>query len=149
MVVRDVTKRNSETLSELTLLRALIDRWAGSSPPSLVDVERGLESGLGRLMMLEVQRREQASRASRTRHSERMRENDDLVEQIRALREAVTELRACTDAGESTPLAQGFIIPRPRGLRGTGYPLVDGSAAAAGVGWRGRASQTAGARCAG
>jgi hypothetical protein len=102
------------------LLRALTERCAGSSPPSQADVERGLESGLGRLMLVEGRLRERASRASRTRPSEAMRDDHDLVEEIRALREAVTELRTRTNAGESAPLAQGFVIPRRRGLGG-GY----------------------------
>jgi hypothetical protein len=75
-----------------------------------VDVERGLETGIARLMLLEGRLRAQASRASRTRSSEQP--NHDLVEEIRALREAVAELRARTNPGQSAPLAQGFVKRR-------------------------------------
>ena len=96
---------------KLELLR--IDRCAGSSPPSQVDVEWGLESGLARLMLLEGRLREQASRANGTRPSEQLCEDHDLAEEIRALREAVAELRARTNPDESAPLAQGFgVAPR-------------------------------------
>ena len=106
-------RHNSGTPSELKLLWALIDSCAGSPRPSQVDVERGLERGLARLMLLEGRLRAQASRASGTRSNERPRENHDLVEEIRALREAVAELRAHTNAGKSAPLAQGFVKRRP------------------------------------
>jgi hypothetical protein len=76
-----------------------------------VDVERGLESGLGRLMLLEGRLRERACCASSSQPREELCEDHDLVEQIRALREAVAELRARTNAGESAPLAHGFVIP--------------------------------------
>jgi hypothetical protein len=118
-------KRDSGTSSELKLLRALIDRSAGSSPPSRWEVERGLERGLGRLMSLEVRLREQASR-------EGIGEDHDLIEEIRAIREAVTELRARMNAGESSPLAQGFVIPRGPGLGGGDDPPMVGSSPAAG-----------------
>jgi len=103
---------NSGTPSELKLLRALIDRCAGSRPPRQVDVESGLESGLGRLMFLEGRLREKASRPRGTRPSEELREDHDLVEEICALREAVAELRARTNSPESAPLAQGFVLRR-------------------------------------
>jgi hypothetical protein len=63
-------------------------------------------------MLLEGRLRAQASRASRTRPNEQPRENHDLVEEIRALREAVAELRAHTNPGKSAPLAQGFVRRR-------------------------------------
>jgi hypothetical protein len=131
LVVCGGTKSHSDTPSELKLLRALIDSCAGSSPPSQVDVERRVDSALGRLMLLEGRLREQASRASGTRPSERMCEDHDLVEEICALREAVTEFRARTNAGESA-LAHGFVIPRRPGLGAGGYLLMDGSSPAAG-----------------
>jgi hypothetical protein len=69
-------------------------------------------------MLLEVRLREQASRARGTRPSEGMCEDHDLIEEIRAIREAVTELQARTNAGESDPLAQGFVHPaRPPSRR--------------------------------
>jgi hypothetical protein len=131
-MVRGATKRHSGTPSELELLRALIDRSARSSPPSQVEVESALERGLGRLMWLEVRLREQASRASGTRPSERMGQDHDLIEEIRAIREAVTELRARTNAEESSPLAHGFVILRDPGLGAGGEPLMDESSPAAG-----------------
>jgi hypothetical protein len=103
--------RNSRTTSELKLLHALIDRYDGS-PPSQLDVQKGLESGLARLMWLEGRLREQASRAGGTRPSEERYENYHLVEEIRALREAVAELRARANPRESAPLAQGFVVRR-------------------------------------
>ena len=105
-------RHNSGTPSELKLLRALIDRCAGSPPPSQLDVERGLETGLAKLMLLEGRLRAQASRASGSRSNEQRCENHGLVEEIRVLREAVAELRARTNAGESAPLAQGFVRRR-------------------------------------
>ena len=131
LVVCGGTKSHSETPSELKLLRALIDRCAGSSPPSKVDVERRVNSGLGRLMLLEGRLREQASRASGTRPSEGMCEDHDLVEEIRALREAVTELRERTSGVESA-LAHGFVMPRRPGLGAGGRLPMDGSSPAAG-----------------
>jgi hypothetical protein len=127
---RGATKSHSETASELKLLRALIDRCAGSSPPSQLDVERRVDSGLARLMLLEGRLRGQPSRAGGTRPGEGMCEDHDLVEEIRALREAVTELRARTNAGESA-LAYGFVIPRRPGLGGGAYLPMDGSSPAA------------------
>jgi hypothetical protein len=143
------TKRHSPTPPELKLLRALIERCAGSSPPSQLDVERGLESGLGRLMLVEGQVREQTSRAGRPRPGEAPCDDHDLAEEIRALREAVTELRMRTSAGESAPLAQGFVIARGHGLGGGGLPADGRIAAGAGMGSSGHGSQTAGARRAG
>jgi hypothetical protein len=131
LVVCGGTKSRSETASELKLLRELIDRCAGSSPPSQLDVERRVNSGLERLMLLEGRLREQPSRASGTRPSEGMCEDHDLVGEIRALREAVTELRAHTNAGDSA-LAHGFVIPRRPGLSGGAHLLIDGSSPAAG-----------------
>jgi hypothetical protein len=134
LVVSGGTKGHSGPPSELRLLRALIDRCSGSSLPSQVDVERALESGLGRLMLLEGRLREQASRASGARPSRGLCEDHDLVDEIRALREAVTELRARTNAGESA-LAWGFVIPRRPRLDGGGYLLTHGLSPA--PGWDG------------
>ena len=103
---------NSGIPSELKLLRALIDRCAGSRPPLQVEVETGLESGLARLMLLEGRLRAQASRASGTRGNEQPFENHDLVEEIRALRGAVAELRARANPERLAPLAQGFVLGR-------------------------------------
>jgi hypothetical protein len=103
---------DSGIASELALVRALTDRCAGSSPPPQVDVEQGLETGLARLMSLEGRLREQASRASGTRPSEQLCEDHDLAEQICRLRDAVAELRAHTNPGETAPLAQGFVLRR-------------------------------------
>jgi hypothetical protein len=97
--------------SELELLRALIDR-CDRSPPSQVDIENGLQSGLAKVMFLEGQLREQARRADWTLTSEGRRDDHGLVEEIRALREAVAELRARTNPGESAPLARGFVSRR-------------------------------------
>jgi hypothetical protein len=99
-----------ETAAELTLLRTLINNYDGS-PPSRVDVEAALQSGAARLMWLEGRRRAQASRENGTRSSEGRREDHDLVEEIRALQEAVAELRKCA-FGESAPLGYGFVLPR-------------------------------------
>jgi hypothetical protein len=60
-----------------------------------------------------------------------MCEDHDLVEEIRALREAVTELRERTGAVESA-LAHGFVMPRRPGLGAGGHLLMDGSSPAAG-----------------
>ena len=79
-------------------------------------------------MMLEARLRERASHARAGRPSD----NHGLTEEIRAIREAVTELRARTNAGESSPLAHGFVIPRGPGRRDGGDPLMDGSSPAAG-----------------
>ncbi|HEY3946387.1 MAG TPA: hypothetical protein VGL78_14255 [Solirubrobacteraceae bacterium] len=103
--------RDTRTSSELELLRALIERCE-RSPPSSVDVEEGLESGLVRVMQLERQLREQASRPSGTPPAEEPREDHELVEEIRALREALAELRARTNPGGCAPLAQGFVLRR-------------------------------------
>lgn len=102
---------NPESPAELKLLRALIDRCAGPSPPSRVDVEKGLENGLARLILLEGRLRAHLSRATGTRGGEEPCD-DELSEEIRALREAVAELRARADSGEAAPLARGFIVPR-------------------------------------
>jgi hypothetical protein len=77
-----------------------------------VDIERGLESGLARLMLLEGRLRERASRASGARPSEQLGEDHEIVEEIRALREAVAELRARANPEASAPLAQGFVLRR-------------------------------------
>lgn len=131
--------------AELELLRALIACRAGSSPSSQVDVEPALESGLGRLMWLEGRLREQARRAGGTRPSEGMCEDHDLVDEIRALREAITELRTHTNAGE-TALARGFVMPRLTRLGGGGYVPMYGLSPV--LGWDGAdmgAGQRAGA----
>jgi hypothetical protein len=96
---------------ELKLLRALIDSY-DRSPPSQLDVEMALQSGLARLMSLEGRLRAQASRESGRRPSEARGEDHDLIEEIRALQDAVAELRARANPGESAPLAQGFVLPR-------------------------------------
>jgi hypothetical protein len=99
--------------SELRLLQTLIDRCKGSliSP---VEVEKGLENGLARVMLLEGRLREQASRATAPRPGEDLSEDYHLVEEIRALRTAVADLRARTSPGGSAPLAQGFVLRRAR-----------------------------------
>jgi hypothetical protein len=128
VVVSRSTNSDAQIPSELRLLWALIDRHAGSSRPSRAEVERGIESGLGRLMLLEARLRKQASRASGTRLRDAIREDHDLVEEIRALREAVTtlvtELRARTNSGEYT-VVRGFVFPRRPVLGGGGYPLTN------------------------
>lgn len=98
-----------EEAGELKLLRTLINNYDGS-PPSRVDVEKALESGVARLIWLEGRRRAQASGESGTRSSEERREDHDPVEEIRALREAIAELRACA-VGESASLEYGFVLP--------------------------------------
>lgn len=131
--------------AELELLRALIARHAGSSPSSQVDVESALETGLGRLMSLEGRRREQARRAGGTRPSEGMCEDHDLVDEIRALREAITQLRMRTNAGE-TALARGFVMPHLTRLGGGGYLPMYGLSLAPGLDGAGMgARQRAGA----
>ena len=95
---------------ELEVLRALIDRCAGSSPPSDADVQTGLESGLARLMLLEGRLREQASRATGPRSSDQLCDHHELVWEIDALREAVAGLRARADSGKPAPLARGFVL---------------------------------------
>lgn len=104
---------SSGTSSELKLLRSLIDRSDGATPSKL-DAEKGLESGVARVMLLEGRLREQASRPSGMRPREGPCEEHDLVEEIRALREAVAELRAGMNPGESAPLAKGFVLRRNR-----------------------------------
>jgi hypothetical protein len=83
---------------ELKLLRALIDSY-DRSPPSQLDVEMALQSGLARLMSLEGRLRAQASRESGRRPSEARGEDHDLIEEIRALQDAVAELRARANPG--------------------------------------------------
>jgi hypothetical protein len=106
---------HSGSSSELELLRALIESFDGSAP-SRADVEKGLESGLARLMLLEGRLREQASRPSGMRPSKKPSKDHDLGEEIRELREAVVELRARTYQRGSergpAPLAQGFVLRR-------------------------------------
>jgi hypothetical protein len=99
-----------EKAGEPKLLRTPINDDDGS-PPSQSDVEKALESAVARLMSLEARQRAQASRDSGTRPSEERGEDHDLVEEIRALKEAVAELRACTNPEGSAPLAQGFVLP--------------------------------------
>lgn len=101
---------NFGTPSELKLLRSLIDRCAGSRPPPQMEVETGLESALARLMLLEVRLRKQVSRASGTQPSEQRSDDHGVVEDIRALREAVAELRARANPGEPALLAHGFVL---------------------------------------
>jgi hypothetical protein len=92
------------------LLRALNDRSYGS-PPSQVEMETVLESGLARLMLLQGRLGQQRSRAGGRRSGEGPRE-DELVEEIRSLRDAISELRACMDSLGAAPLAQGFVWHR-------------------------------------
>jgi hypothetical protein len=125
-------RRESETPSEVKLLRALIDRSSGSSLPSQVDVERGIERGVGRLMLLELRLRERASRAGGTLPREGMCEDHALSEEIRAIRGAVTELRAHMNSWETSPLAHGFVIARGPALGGGSDPLMDGPSPVAG-----------------
>jgi hypothetical protein len=99
------------TPSELRLLHQLIDSFDGSQP-SQAEVEKGLESGLARLMFLEGRMREHAGQASGTPPREEPCEEHDFVEEIRALREAVAKLRACTSAGDSAVIAHGFVLRR-------------------------------------
>ena len=110
---------NFRASPELERLRALIESFDGSSR-SHDEIEKALESGLAKLMLLEGRLREHASGASMTRPTRHACEGDDLAgeirvlrEEIRALREAVAELRARTDAA-STPLARGFVLRRER-----------------------------------
>jgi hypothetical protein len=110
---------NFRASPELERLQALVESFDGSSP-SPDEIEKALESGLAKLMLLEGRVREQTSRASMTRPSRQACEDDDLDAEIhvlrgeiRALREAVAELRARTDAA-STPLARGFVLRRER-----------------------------------
>lgn len=103
---------HSSRTPELKLLRALIDRCAGSSPPSQEDVQKGLENGVARLMLLQGRLRGHGSRATGTRSSEDLSESHGLGGEIQALRDAVAELRAHTNSGEPAPLAEGFVVPR-------------------------------------
>jgi hypothetical protein len=103
--------RDTRTSLELKLLQALIER-CDRSPPSQVDVEKGVESGLARLMALEARLRQRESRAGATRPSGERREDDDLGDEIRALREAISELRARTIPEGPAPLARGFVFRR-------------------------------------
>jgi hypothetical protein len=98
------------TFSELQLLRTLNDRSDGS-PPSQVEIETVLESGLARLMLLQGRLRQQTSRAGGGRSGEGARE-DELVEKIRSLRDAISKLRARMDPEGSAPLAEGFVVRR-------------------------------------
>ena len=100
-----------ENGAELKLLRALIDSYDGS-PPSPVGVEKALDRRLATLVSLEARLRAQASGESGTRPSEEFREDHDLAEEIRSLRDAVAELRARANPGESAPLAHGFVLHR-------------------------------------
>jgi hypothetical protein len=102
---------HSGSSSELELLRALIDSF-DRSRPSQADVEKGLETALARLMLLEGKLREQRSLACGTWPTDEPWEDCDLIEEIRALREAVADVRACTTPRESAPLAQGFVLRR-------------------------------------
>ena len=104
---------NFRTSSELELLRALIKSFDGSAL-SPEDVEKGLESGVVRVMLLEGQLREQGRHPSGTPPAEEPRADHELVEEIRALREALAELRARTNPGGCAPLAQGFVLRRKR-----------------------------------
>jgi hypothetical protein len=99
---------NFRTSSELERLGALIESFDGSAP-SPEDVEQGLESGIARMMLLEGRLREQISRPSGTPPTEEPRTDRELMEEIRALREAVAEVRARTSRG-SAPLAEGFVL---------------------------------------
>ena len=101
------------TSSELKLLWVLIDRCDGLRPSEL-DIEKGLESGLARLMLLEGRLRETATRADGRRLSTEPREDHDLIEEISALRHAVAELRARANPGRSAPLARGFVLRHNR-----------------------------------
>ena len=90
------------TSSELELLRALIESFDGSAP-SQEEIEKGVESGVVRVMLLEERLREQASRPVETPPAEEPRADHELVEEIRALREALAELRARTNPGGVRP----------------------------------------------
>lgn len=104
---------NFRTSSALELLRALIESVDGSAP-SPEDIEKGVESGVVRVMLLEERLRDHASRPVETPPAEEPRADHELVEEIRALREALAELRACTNPGGCAPLAQGFVLRRKR-----------------------------------
>lgn len=102
---------NFRTTSELELLRALIDSLDGSAL-SQEDIQKGLESGLVKAMLLEGQLRKQASAPNGWPPADEPREDQELVEDIRAIREAVAELRARANPGGCAPLAQGFVLRR-------------------------------------
>ena len=89
---------NSRTSSELELLRALIESLDGSVL-SQEDIQKGLENGLVKAMLLEGQLRKQASASNGSPPADEPREDQELVEDIRALREAVAELRARANLG--------------------------------------------------
>jgi hypothetical protein len=103
--------RTFPTRSELELVRALTESFEGSAP-SQEDIEKVLESGAARVMLLEGRLREQASRPSGTSQAEELRVDHELVEEIRALREALAELRARTNPEGCAPLARGFVLRR-------------------------------------
>ena len=102
---------NFRTSSALELLRALID---DGSALSQEDIEKGVESGVVRVMLLEERLRDQASHPVETPRAEEPRDDHELVEDIRALREAFAELRACTNPRGCAPLARGFVLRRKR-----------------------------------
>lgn len=99
------------TYSELELLRALIESFDGSAR-SQEEIEKGLENGVVRLMLLEGQLRRQADLASASSPGDEPQEEEQLVEEICALRAALAELRARTNPGGCAPLAQGFVLRR-------------------------------------
>ena len=102
---------NFRTSSELELLRALIESLDGSAL-SQTDIQEGLESGVVKVMLLEGQLRKQASAPSGSPPADEPQEDQEIVEAIRALREAVAELRARAIPGGCAPLAQGFVLRR-------------------------------------
>lgn len=102
---------NFRTSSELELLRALIESFDGSAL-SQEDIQEGVESGLVKLMLLERQLRKQASAPNGSPPAEEPREDQELVEDVRVIREAVAELRARANPGGCAPLAQGFVLRR-------------------------------------
>lgn len=99
------------TSSELELVRALTESFDGSAP-SQEEIEKVLENGVGRVMLLEGRLRERASRPSKTLQAEELRGDHELVEEIHALREALAELRARTSPEACAPLARGFVLRR-------------------------------------
>jgi len=100
---------------EVDLLKRLLARCDGDSPPSKHEVEVALELGFASLMSLEAQLRtveEEGGAAPRPLGGPTMTER--LMLQIDALRHALADLRARTNVDHPPGLELGFVLPVKR-----------------------------------
>ena len=104
----------------------MVERIRAGDPPGDVEIEQALEAGFGRLIALEADlgRARKAGESSAEASTA-----DDLLREIEALRDVLTELRTLSSPSGPPRIGYGFVLPRqagtrrrPGSFRAPGYP---------------------------